>query len=46
MTPGTIVVGLALVGIVAGIVRHLKKQKGSGCSCGGECSSCNHCDHS
>ncbi|MDD3394597.1 MAG: FeoB-associated Cys-rich membrane protein [Anaerotignum sp.] len=46
MTPGTIVVGLALIGIVGAIIRHLKKEKDKGCGCGGNCSSCNHCDHS
>ncbi len=45
MTPGTIIVGLVLLGVVVAIVRGLKKKKG-GCSCGDGCSSCNHCDHS
>ena len=44
MTPGTIIVGLILLGVVAAIVRNLKKKKG-GCSCGDSCSSCSHCDH-
>lgn len=45
MTPGTIIVGLVLLGVVVAIVRSLKKKKG-GCSCGQDCSSCSHCDHS
>lgn len=41
---GTVIVGLVLIGIVAAIIRSLKKKKG-GCHCGGECSSCDHCGH-
>jgi len=44
MTPGTIIVGIVLIGVGVAIVRHLKKEKG--CGCGGECPSCSHCDHS
>lgn len=45
MTPGTFIVGLALLGVVVVIIRSLRKKKG-GCSCGTDCSSCDHCDHS
>lgn len=44
MTLGTAAVGMALIGLVVAIAKHLKKEKG--CGCGGDCSSCSHCNHS
>lgn len=44
MSLGTIIVGIVLIGVVVAIVKQLKKEKG--CGCGGDCSSCTHCDHS
>ena len=43
---GTIMVGLILIAIVAGIICKMIKDKKSGkgtCSCGSDCSKCSKC---
>jgi hypothetical protein len=43
--PATLIVALALLAVVALVVRYLwKNRKKGGCSCGGSCGSCGgHC---